>query len=475
MSQTDLHYLPAHRALEMFRAKTLSPVEHLQAMIDRADEVEPKVNAFTYTYFDEAMSAARAAEEKYASGQDTRPLEGLAIGIKDESDVKGKHTSNGSLLLKDNIATSTSPMNEHIFRAGGIMHARTATPEFSGTVITNSKLWGVTRNPWNLSQTPGGSSGGSSASLASGTSALCTGSDIGGSIRVPSSTCGLYGLKPTYGRNPTDSPFNLDGYAVDGPMARTAKDMILLQNAMCGPHPKDIVSLRPKLEISTELQSIKGWKIAYSPDLGFYNVSDEVRRNTEAALDVLREAGAIVEQVDLSWTIDVLQGAMGHLNHLMGTYLAPMAEKDPDLLMPYTQAHIENAKKSTAAKFLHAAEVENGMYSKLSKIFADYRLLVCPTTGIPSVPADGDGVTDEIFINGNRVHPLTGWVLTLPFNMLCRCPVVSAPSGISSSGVPTGIQIVGHTYSDQDVCRAAMAYEHVRGSGFCSAQQQPAL
>ncbi|UWQ75829.1 amidase family protein [Leisingera sp. M658] len=194
-------YLPAFKTLEMFRVNTLSPVEHMQAVIDRAAEVEPKVNAFTYTYFDEAMSAARAAEEKSTSGQDTRPLEGLAIGIKDESDVEGLPASNGSLLLKDIIATSTSPMNEHVFRAGGIMHARTATPEFSGTVITNSKLWGVTRNPWNLSQTPGGSSGGSSASLASGSSALCTGSDVrligDGDIQQVSNDNGT-----EYGRDP---------------------------------------------------------------------------------------------------------------------------------------------------------------------------------------------------------------------------------------------------------------------------------
>ncbi|MCE8008577.1 amidase [Aestuariivita sp.] len=475
MSDTDLVYLPAYRALEMFRAKTLSPVEHMQAMIDRAGAVEPRVNALSYTHFDEALQKARRAEARYAADKRTRPLDGLAIGIKDEGDVAGYPTSNGALVMQDYVATSTSPMNDHVLRAGGIMHARTATPEFSGTVITNSKLWGVTRNPWNLRLSPGGSSGGSGASLASGTSALCTGSDIGGSIRVPSSACGLYGLKPTFGRNPTDSPFNLDGYAVDGPMARTARDMVLLQNAMCGPHPDDIVSLRPKLHISTDVQSIKGWKIAYSPDLGFYTVSDEVRRNTEAALEVFRDAGAIVEQVDLPWTADILDGAMGHLNHLMGTYLTQFADHDPDLLMPYTIAHLKSSRGSTAKRFLQSFEVENDMYRALSAVFASHRLLVCPTTGIPSVPADGDGVTDEITINGARVDPLTGWALTLPFNMLCRCPVVSAPSGFGQSQVPTGIQIVGQTYRDQDVCRAALAYENVRGQNFLTDRNRPDL
>ncbi|WP_425044854.1 amidase [Primorskyibacter sp. S87] len=475
MTKTELAYLPAYKSLEMFKAKTLSPVEHIEALIDRASAVEPKVNAFTNTYFDEAMDKARLAEKKYAAGKPTRKLEGLGIGIKDESEIRGLPTTNGSLAMKDYVATHTSPVNERILRAGGIVHARTATPEFSCTVTTNSKLWGITRNPWNPELSPGGSSGGSSASLASGTSALCSGSDIGGSIRIPASTCGLYGLKPTFGRNPADSPFNLDQYAVDGPLARTAKDMILLQNVMCGPHKDDMVSLRPKLSISSKLQPIKGWKIAYSPNLGFYEISDDVRRNTEEALDTFRDAGAVVEQVDIGWTEDILAGAMQHLEHLFGGSLAELVNENPKTFMPYTRALVDGATTSNAAKFLEAGEIANRMYSELSKVFAKYRLLICPTTALPSVPADSDGVSTQIFINGQRVHPLHGWILTVPFNMLCRCPVVSAPSGFGQSGVPTGIQIVGHTYRDQDVCRAALAYEAVRGEGFASPEKIPKM
>ncbi|WP_299881456.1 amidase [uncultured Sulfitobacter sp.] len=475
MTTTDLAYLPAYKTLEMFRAKTLSPVEHMQAVLDRAGKVEPHINAFTYTYFDEAMDKAKKAEAKYAGGKPVRKLEGLAIGVKDESEIKGLPTSNGSLAMKDYVADRTSPVNERMLRAGGIVHARTATPEFSCTVTTHSKLWGITRNPWNLELSPGGSSGGSAASLAAGTSALCSGSDIGGSIRIPSSTCGLYGLKPTFGRNPADTPFNLDHYAVDGPLARTAKDMILLQNTMCGPHRDDMVSLRPKLNIPMDVQSIKGWKIAYSPNLGFYEVSEDVRENTEAALDAFRSAGAIVEEVDLRWTSDVLDGAMQHLEHLFGGSLMAMVDENPDIFMPYTRAIVDGARDSNAVKFLEAGEIANRMYSELSRIFAKYRLLVCPTTALPSVPADSDGVTTPIYINGKQVHPLHGWIMTVPFNMLCRCPVVSAPSGIGATGVPTGLQIVGHTYRDQDVCRAALAYEAVRGEGFAGSGEVPKI
>ena len=219
----------------------------MSAIIKRAEQLEPHVNALVNTRFDHAMAGAKKAKAKYAKGRRTRALEGLAIGIKDESFIKGLPTTFGSLSHKDFIAPITSPVNAKILVAGGIVHIRTATPEFSCTVSTHTKLHGTTRNPWNLEFTPGGSSGGMAASLSSGTSTLATGSDIGGSIRVPASTCGLFKLKPTFGRNTADPPFNLDQYATDGPLARNARDMILLQNVMCGPHNGDMVSLRPKL------------------------------------------------------------------------------------------------------------------------------------------------------------------------------------------------------------------------------------
>ncbi len=203
----------------------------------------------------------------------------------------------------------TSPNNERILKAGGIVHARTATPEFSCSSVTHTRLWGVTRNPWNLKFTPGGSSGGSAASLASGTTPIATGSDIGGSIRIPASCSGVVGYKPPYGRNPDDPPFNLDPYCHTGPLARTVADAILLQNVMCGPSPADIASLRPKLRLPMQYKPIKGWRIAYSIDLGFYNVDKDVVANTKAALDVFRSLGATVEEVDLGWTIDALKRA----------------------------------------------------------------------------------------------------------------------------------------------------------------------
>ena len=270
MTDLDLCYLPATEAIRLFKAKKLSPAELMEATIRRAEATQKKVNCLTYTHFDEAMELAKKAEAKYARGKKTGALEGLPVGIKDESFIKGKPTSGGSLIYKDHIGDHTSPQNERILKAGGIVHARTATPEFSCAGYTWSRLWGVTRNPWNPKFTPGGSSGGTAASLACGSSSIATGSDIGGSIRIPASTCGLVGYKPPYGRNPDDPPFNLDFYCHTGPLARTVKDAILLQNVMAGPSPFDISTLRPKLTLPMDYKPIKGWKIAFSMDLGFF-------------------------------------------------------------------------------------------------------------------------------------------------------------------------------------------------------------
>jgi amidase len=377
--------------------------------------------------------------------------------------------------MKDYVGEFTSPMNERILKAGGIVHARTATPEFSCAGYTWSRLWGVTRNPWNPRYTPGGSSGGSAASLAAGTSAICTGSDIGGSIRIPASTCGLVGYKPPYGRNPDDSPFNLDFYCHTGPLARTVADAILLQNVMAGPHPHDISTLRPKLTLPLRYRPIKGWKIAYSMDLGCFEVDREVKRNTLATLDVFRSLGATVEEVDLGWSEEVLHAGLAHLQHLFGGSLSRTLEKHRDDLTTYARAFAEKGQTSKAAEFVATLETANRMYRSLGPILERYNLLVCPTTALPAVKADFDQSRDTVKINGRVVNPMLGWVMTTPFNTMSRCPVLSLPSGRSRSGVPTGIQLVGRTYCDADVFRAGMAFETAVGPWFAAPDCRPTL
>ncbi|MDB4230065.1 amidase, partial [Paracoccaceae bacterium] len=463
MSDNELCYMTADEAISAFKAKTLSPVELVDAVIDQSEKVNDTVNAFTYTFFDEARAKAKLAEKNYANGEKTGDLEGLPIGIKDESGIKGQPLSKGSLIYKDYIAEDTSPVNQRVLDAGGIVHARTATPEFSCAGFTWSRLWGITRNPWNTNFTSGGSSGGSSASLASGTSTICTGSDIGGSIRIPASTCGLVGYKPPYGRNPEEAVFNLDFYCHTGPLARSVKDAIRLQNVMCGPSPKDIATLRPKLVLPYEYQPIKDWKIAYSPNLGCFEVDPEVEKNTLASLEVFKSLGATIEEVDLSWGPEVLEAGLAYLGHIFGAAMQDELERHADQLTPYARAFAEESLNSTPSDFLGSLDIAYQMYSTLGPILEEYNILICPTTAIPAVPADFDSTKDELKINGKDVNKMLGWCMTTPFNTMSRCPVLTVPSGQASNGVPTGIQIVGRTYCDEDVFQAALAYEEALG------------
>ena len=475
MSDNELCYITADDAISAFKAKKISPIELVDAVIHQSEKVNNSVNAFTYTFFDEAREAAKIAEKRYFNNEVTGDLEGLPIGIKDESGIEGQPLSKGSLIYKDYIAEDTSPVNQRVLDAGAIVHARTATPEFSCAGFTWSRLWGITRNPWNNNYTSGGSSGGSSASLAAGTSTICTGSDIGGSIRIPASTCGLVGYKPPYGRNPEEAIFNLDFYCHTGPLARSVKDTIRLQNVMCGPSPKDIASLRPKLVLPYEYKPIKDWKIAYSPNLGCFEVDPEVEKNTLASLEVFKSLGATVEEVDLGWGPETLEAGLAYLGHIFGAAMQDELEQHADKLTTYAREFAEESLKSTPRDFLNSLDVAYQMYSTLGPILEEYNVLICPTTAIPAVPADFDSTKDELRINGKEVNKMLGWCMTTPFNTLSRCPVLTVPSGRASNGVPTGIQIVGKTYCDEDVFQAGMAYETALGGWFNTIDKRPTL
>ena len=458
MSDIELCYMPATEVLAKFKAKKLSPVELLNAQLKRIEEVGSAVNALANPNYDEAQHMAQTAEAAYAKGSASQPLQGIPVALKDDTPWKDHVTTIGSLILKDNVDSASSPTTERILEAGAVIHVRTTTPEFCCATVTWSRLWGVTRSPWNLDLTCGGSSGGSGSALAAGLTTLASGSDIGGSIRIPSACCGVVGFKAPYGRNPSEPPFNLDRYNHYGAMARNVADCGLFQNVLCGPHAVDIASIKPKFALPTEFQNIRGWKIALSYDLGFFEVSAEVRKHLDEVAAALRDAGAIVEEVDLGWTRDVIEGADGHLVGMFGNSLRGLAEYK-DLMTSYVSALCDEAVKITPTHLLRTAEIEGAMYQRLSPILSQYRAMICPTINDMPLAADFDPARDKCMPNGKPGHFLYDWAMTYPFNMMSRCPVLAMPFEQTSWGAPFGVQIVGPTFEDEVVFHVGAALE----------------
>ncbi|MGE5227973.1 MAG: amidase [Planctomycetaceae bacterium] len=456
--------LTAADALARMRAKELSPVELLASVTKRAEAVEPTVNAICERRTEQAEEAARASEDRYARGEGIRALEGLPTAIKEEMPVEGWRMRYGSLAV-DEVAEHTAPVPQRIFAAGAVVHARTTTPEFSCAGYTHSKLWGITRNPWNPEVAVGGSSGGSGASLASGTSTLASGSDIGGSLRIPASINGVVAFKAPHGRVPSYPPFNLDRYCHDGAMARTVADCALFHNAIAGPHPEDVTSLRPKLEIPSTLDPIEGMRIALSIDLGSWDVDEEVAANTRAAADALREAGATVDEVEIPWTLDrLMSAARRHFAAIFGAFIAEVCDAAPDLVNDYSVAWADDVRAlmDEPGAFLHGLELEGELWTPLGRLFETYEALVCPTWAVTGVTA-GDSLIGQLFEEGGpNDRQFTCW-MTTPFNLFAMCPVLAVPSGVAASnGVPTGIQIVARTYEDLTAFRIGAALERVR-------------
>ncbi|WP_433424359.1 amidase [Microtetraspora malaysiensis] len=461
---TDLAYLPATEALRMFRSRELSPVELMTAVIERAEAVEPRVNALSERMFDEALLQAKEAERAYRDGS-PRPLEGLPVATKDEQPIAGRIASDGSLAYADDVAEVTHPVIERIVAAGGIVHARATTPEFCCAGFTHSRLWGITRNPWNLDYSPGGSSGGSGAVLASGTATLATGSDIGGSIRLPAANTGTVGYKPPYGRVPAMPPFNLDHYCHDGPMARTVADCALLQNVIAGPHPHDVVSLRPAVHIPDRLGDVTGLRIAYAPNLGDWEIEPEIAANTRAVADALREAGAIVEEVEVGLRrADVMRAAFIHFGAIFGPMVGRVAAEHGDLLNPYALAFAADAARAMEepGAFLTGLEMEAAIYRPIGELLDRYDALICPTTGASGLRAGEEYVDTKLSVNGVELDHYLEYSLTTVFNIASRCPVLNVPSGRASNGMPTGVQIVGRSYDDATVFQVGAAVERVR-------------
>ena len=444
MTNDDLCYLPAADALKLFKRRKLSPVDLTRALIARAEKVNPKINCFADRYPEEALAQARASEARYMKrGGKTGALDGVPLAVKDAQRLKGKRTTQGSLIFKDHVDDHSDPMIERLQKAGAVILARTTTPEFCLSGITT----------------------------------LATGTDIGGSIRIPAAACGVVGFKPPHGRNPDGPPANFDRFNHCGPMTRTVADAALMQNVTAGPHPLDHDSLRQKVRLPTEAGSIAGMKIAYSVDLGYVPVEPAVARNMRKAIEVFRKLGAKVEEVDLGWTEEVEKNGL-HWYNLMhfGRQTIWHLKDSKHLMTDYAVKFAEVAAKATGADDAHRPwEQAHRMYQTLGPVLARNDLFICPTNNAPSVKADHNPWDEAFTVAGKRVDPEYGWVMTHQFNMLHNCPVLSVPSGHAETGVPTGIQLVGRTWDDVKVFRAALAYEMAVGGWYATKKARPRL
>lgn len=474
----ELSFIGAVAALRRFHDRSLSPVELLDAMYERADAVEPTINAFTTRRIEQAYEAAQEAAERWAgrSGRAPRALEGLPVAAKEEQPLIGESIQYGSLLFEDEISPVTHPVCDRILDAGGIIHARTTTPEFSCAGFTHSKLWGVTRNPWNPELSPGGSSGGSGASLASGTSVLATGSDIGGSIRIPASVNGVVGFKAPYGRVPALPPFNLDAYCHDGPMGRSVADVALLQNVLAGRHPIDHVSLANPPQLPLEYGSIKGQRIVMAVTVGDMPLDDDVERNTRNFAEVLRSAGAIVDEV----TIDIpramwMTASMIHFGAIFGASVEDDAGDDAALLTAYAA---DFSRRSSAViaehSFYEGLELESAIHQAIAEAMDGADALVMPTVASAGWLADNDYVDTKLEVGGVVLDDYFESMFTPLFNIASRHPVLNVPSGLADNGVPTGIQIVGHTYDDATTFEIGGAVEREMGGWWADPTWRPA-
>ncbi len=455
----DLCYLSAIELAQAIREKTVSPTEALQAVLDQIERLNPVVNAFCTMMTDEARLAAQRADEMVIKGEELGPLHGVPISIKDNLYVKGVRTTFGSKLMEDFVADVDDPIVERLRCAGAIIVGRTNTPEFGWKGVTDNLVFGVTRNPWNLKLTPGGSSGGASSAVASGMGPIGIGTDGGGSLRIPASFCGLVGCKPSHGRVPYYPGTSLGSLRHIGPITRTVADAALVLNVTAGPDERNPASL-PAADVdflAQIKQGIEGQRIAYSPDLGYARVDSEVARICDQAAMRFSEAGATVEQVKLDWDDphpcwNVL--FYGSATNRLGDEL----DKKGHLLDPGLRSAVGEGLKLRGLDITRALAEQHEFWQRVRRVYDYCDVLVTPTLAVPPVPVGQDNADP---LPGQQPRELQWTQFTYPFNLTGQ-PATSVPCGWTAANLPVGLQIVGRRFDDALVLRAARVFEQVQ-------------
>jgi Asp-tRNA(Asn)/Glu-tRNA(Gln) amidotransferase A subunit family amidase len=277
--------------------------------------------------------------------------------------------------------------------------------------------------------------------------------------RIPAGACGLVGFKPPFGRNPLDRDHPGESILKYGPISRTVADAALMQNVMSGQHVEDRCTIRDLVSLPNTYESIKGWKIAFSMDLGYFGVDPEVQANTRRALEVFRSLGCEIVEVTVGWSWDNLRAWMTHWEGLFSAVTGQYLDRWRDAMDPIVVGLLERGRTHSAEDMYRVTIHRGAMWRTLGPILEEHNLLICPTNAVASVQVGHNQARTDFKINGVQTHGTYGWFLTNPFNLMSECPVISVPSGFASNGVPTGIQIVGKTFDDMSVFRAAAAYE----------------
>ncbi|WP_439817405.1 amidase [Zavarzinia sp. CC-PAN008] len=458
----DLCRLTASELAPLIAARKVSSVEAVKASLARIEAVNPALNCFCFVFPEEALKAAEAADAAVARGDRLGLLHGVPVAFKDLTPTKGQRTTLGSKLFEHNVPDHDAVIVTKAKGQGAIVVGKTTTPEFAYSSFTHSPLWGVTRNPWDTQRTPGGSSGGSGAAVASCAVPLAEGSDMGGSIRIPASFSGIVGLKPSLGRIPfTALPSQFDNLSHFGPLARSCADAALFVEATQGPDDGDIQSIPTTLGYDGSLERpAKGLRLALSVDLGYYVIAPEVAAATRAAAERFRAAGAEVEEVDLGWRVAANDIWMDYWRVFMAAFFGEAYDRGAHLLDPNVKQLIEDGRKISAVAYKRLEFVRTALWEKLAAILGRYDALLCPTMAKTAPLAEGgDREYGDVDADGRY----DGLDVTSPFNLTPQCPALSVPNGLGPTGLPIGLQIVGRRFDDLGVLKIGALHERLSG------------
>ncbi len=457
---TQLTSCTASELLQLYRERKASPVEATRAVLARIDALNPRLNAFCLVAHEQALASAARSEARWAKGEPLGALDGVPVSIKDLILTQGWPTLRGSRTVDPTQPWDTdAPVTARLREAGAVLLGKTTTPEFGCKGETNSPLTGITRNPWNLDKTPGGSSGGTAAAVAAGLGPLSVGTDGAGSVRIPAAFCGNFGLKPSFGRVPAYplSPFGSVAHL--GPHTMSVRDAALMLNVLKQPDARDWTSLEfdPSDMLDGLEQGIRGLRIAYSPELGYAQgvVDAEVASSVAAAVRELETLGAIVEQVDpgIEDPLDICTGLWFVGAWTIWNTLDPRQQEltDPDF-----RAEAQLGASFSALDVQRLTLKRGALGTHMRQFMQRFDLLVTPAVAVPAFDARPPGQM--------RMDPkaMLGWTpFSYPFN-LTQQPACSIPCGLTRGGLPIGLQFVGPMFGDATVLRAARAYERVR-------------